>query len=712
MALSIGGSKFSSDAILIIDPSNNKSWLLSEVEVLVVAGGGGGGRYGAGGGGGGVVYRSKYPVTPGVSISVTIGTGGAGHPGDAQAGGRAGDGGNSIFGDLIAQGGGGGGNYNQSGPAGNNYGSPGGSGGGAGSNGNGAGTQPINGQSPGGAGVEGQGFPGGSQSTGYATGAGGGGGAGAPGETGKPGGISGNGGIGKPYTIAGTLQYYGGGGGGGAMNGFTGVGIATQPSELSTNGGLGGGGQGISQTYSNTWVADGQDGLGGGGGGGADNTIKGVARAGNGGKGTVIVRYPGQRKANGGHHYMINGYSVHIFDGGGDFTPNSTIPANTAQVSGLTDLSGNGNSLFPRTFRSNNYNQPGTTSAGGAAGDNAVTFTVQGTGTFVRLGHGQVIGGYKVRPSDCIYRYELGVGGCHYHGNSASLPSGWYGRWFFDYYISQDAQYYPWVGFLSNVENYGNGAASAGVGVPNSLKGIWQSIEYEFGPSAAPAGQNSTQAMFLYPGGCGNLALAARGYILMRNPTVQFYPSYIIPTFNSTTKSLVFDGDYGYFCRGDFPFPEEDFTISMWVKTSSDSEGFLSYAATDFGGTDNEVLLYASNPMLVFIRGNPVSSGITLNNNTWKYITVTRSISGEVLTYSNGVYVTTITTLPGGKIRSGGSLVIGGEQDSTGQGNFGGSLDINQMLTGEIGGIEIYERILHADEILINYNNQKSRFGL
>lgn len=702
MGFSIGNSKFSTGAVLILDPSNSKSFLLSEVEVLVVAGGGGGGRYGGGGGAGGVVYEPRYQITPGNNISVTVGSGGAGHPGDAQQGGRAADGQNSVFGTITAYGGGGGGNYNQSGPSGNNFGSPGGSGGGAGSNGNGSSIQPINGQSPGGSSVYNQGFAGGSQSTGYATGGGGGGGAGGPGENGKPGGIAGAGGVGKVFNTAGTEMYFAGGGGGGALNGFN-------PS-VQVSGGMGGGGIGIGATNVATWVVDGQGGHGGGGGGGADNTVKGVARAGNGGSGVVIVRYPGQRKADGGGSiYFIDGYTVHIFSSGGTFSPYSSIPSNAAQLRGMTDLSGNGNSLISRMFNANRFSQPGSTPAG-YSGNNAVSFSTQGTGTFIRLGHGQVFGGYKIRPSDCVYRYDLDPTGCHYHGNSTNISVSNYLRWTFEYYISPDAQYYPLSGFLANTENYGGSAISSGVGNPNNLVGIWQTVEYEAGPT--PSTGTHTQAMFLYPGACGSSKLAENGYILYKNPTVEFYSSYILPTYTSSDKSMTFDGTYGYMARGNFPMPQDDFTISMWMKTSASLDGWLSYAASDTGGTDNEVLIYNSEPLSFFIRGVSASTGLTINDNTWRYITFTRSVSGNVQVYANGTLSTTITSLPGGRIRQNGSLVLGGEQDAVGQGDRGGGLDATQMLNGSIGGVEIYDRILNSQEILSNYNAQKSRFGL
>src|SRR5210317_650249 len=94
------------------------------VDVLVVAAGAGGGNdHGGGGGAGGLIFFPEYPVTPGGTVSVTVGCGGAtGSPGVSKRGVSGQD---SVFGTLTAKGGGGGGGGNT-----DYNGGPGGSGGG------------------------------------------------------------------------------------------------------------------------------------------------------------------------------------------------------------------------------------------------------------------------------------------------------------------------------------------------------------------------------------------------------------------------------------------------------------------------------------------------------------------------------------------------------------------------------------------------------
>ncbi|MFH1201090.1 MAG: hypothetical protein V1484_02050 [bacterium] len=242
---------FTSSGTLTVTGSGN-------VEVLVVGGGGGGGKgdsdnpYGAGGGGGagGYIYNENFAITP-QAYSVTVGSGGAGGSGTYIYGpipewnGR--NGGNSIFGTLIAIGGGGGGGATLSGQAG-------GSGGGGGGGHN---------YSPsGGTGTGGQGNKGGNTSLYSNRNASGGGGQATVGGNATAS-VGGNGGAGVNNSISGVSVGYAGGG-------------AAWVNGVATHGG------------GNAMVA-GTANTGGGGGGGKGNGDPQVGRAG--GSGVVIVRY-------------------------------------------------------------------------------------------------------------------------------------------------------------------------------------------------------------------------------------------------------------------------------------------------------------------------------------------------------------------------------------------------------------------------------------
>ncbi|MFZ2038413.1 MAG: fibronectin type III domain-containing protein [Minisyncoccia bacterium] len=220
----------------------------STIDVLVVGGGASGGnRIGGGGGAGGAVYQQNKTIQ-GSTYPVTIGAGGA-----AVTGWGAGNNGqNSIFHDVTAFGGGGGGVY-----AGHQNGFDGGCGGGTTAAGWIAGLTP---------GVGSQGYNGATRINGNEQG--GGGGMGSAG-------VGRNGGDGLTYSISGSSVYYAGGGGGGDGVGGT--------------GGLGGGGAGV--PAHNSPAGSGTPNTGSGGGGTRDDNDSNATVSGAGGSGVVIVSY-------------------------------------------------------------------------------------------------------------------------------------------------------------------------------------------------------------------------------------------------------------------------------------------------------------------------------------------------------------------------------------------------------------------------------------
>jgi hypothetical protein len=256
---------------------------VTAVDVLVVAGGGSGGQqHGGGGGAGGLIYRPGFTVTPGGTVSVTVGCGGAASSTSYVPAPTA-QGQDSVFGTLTAKGGGYGSYGNEVGGVARN-GSDGGSAGGGGHQspsptGNGTATQPTQ---PGDSGAYGFGNPGGARVLPGAAG-GGGGGAGAAGQGGSQpnGDKGGDGGIGRSYTIAdGTTPVYYAGGGGGGSHG----------NPLAGTGGQGGGGNGSLYTAGSN-SQSGTANRGGGGGGAGLGAGQGTVIAGGGGKGIVIVKY-------------------------------------------------------------------------------------------------------------------------------------------------------------------------------------------------------------------------------------------------------------------------------------------------------------------------------------------------------------------------------------------------------------------------------------
>ena len=263
---------------------------VTTAQVVVVAGGGSGGTRnsginsagtdgGSGAGAGGMIDHPAFPLTPGGSVTVTVGAGAPINSSPTQSPGTKGS--NSVFSTLTAIGGG----FGGCGPLSPNPGGPGGSGGGEGSGGGtsggtgarGVGVQPSE---PGASGTFGYGFPGGDCGPAGMnfTGAGGGG-ASARGTDGSSS-RNGYGGNGRATSISGSSVTYAGGGGGGS-HASTAVG---------DNGGSGGGGHGKNPGENGSAGGTNTGGGGGGGPGGPGGGGPGGG-GGAGGPGIVIIRY-------------------------------------------------------------------------------------------------------------------------------------------------------------------------------------------------------------------------------------------------------------------------------------------------------------------------------------------------------------------------------------------------------------------------------------
>ena len=258
------------------------------VEVLVVGGGGGGGQdTGGAGGAGGLIYHSSYPVSSGKKLQVTVGKGGPRAAGNSL---NATSGGNSIFSNQVAFGGGYGSSNTSLSPGGN-----GGSGGGGGAY--------SQYQGVGGTGVSGQGNNGGDAAIGAGGGGGGAGQSGFGGDGTTNGDSASDGGDGLTYSITGSSVVYAAGGGGGQNT----------SDNRGTGGSSGVGGDGGTSTRNPT-DPDVNTGSGGGGGSSTDQP-NGVRRGTSGADGIVIIAYKGPQRGIGGTIDTTSrpGYTLHRF---------------------------------------------------------------------------------------------------------------------------------------------------------------------------------------------------------------------------------------------------------------------------------------------------------------------------------------------------------------------------------------------------------------
>jgi hypothetical protein len=364
----------------------------------------------------------------------------------------------------------------------------------------------------------------------------------------------------------------------------------------------------------------------------------------------------------------------------------------------------------------------GTTGEGSGA-DNGVSFNVNGTGTFIRLGYGQTFGGYTIKPNDVVYKYNLGEYGCHYHGSDITIPNGKYATFSFDYYISPGtANLGVDSSLLANFEN----ALGGGINLPNTNTGIWQSVSLTAGPTGG-----GTLRSLLYPGACGP-RLASDGYILYKNPQVEFLPhkTPFVQTTRSATQGLLplvgnstldlsnvsfdsnaqitFDGTSNYINAGNNSALAiiGDMTICAWVYINSFSSTYNSIIGKTGSPAIPAPYDYYTNintGTLTFLRGNgsvyqSVTSTTAPALNKWQFIAVTMS-GTSVTHYLNGVSNGTGTL----------STTIG---DNGNNAIIGSRGDYYTKMNGKINVIQIYNRALTAGEITQNYNKYKTRFNL
>jgi hypothetical protein len=370
-----------------------------------------------------------------------------------------------------------------------------------------------------------------------------------------------------------------------------------------------------------------------------------------------------------------------------------------------------------------------------------VTFPIQGTGTFQRVASGTVVGGYTVRPNDVVYSYALGVTGCHYHGNTAPIPSGVYLTFSCDYLVT-GATTYPINNTLLVIENYGGGALSASIGGPNSLQNIWQRVTFTAGPTSAAG----SQAMFLYPGYCAPGRLADSGTVYFRNPKVEWTNVDTgNSTFNSTSNiglwydlsgnrnngtlagangipassyankgSLLFDGvdDSVLITNNATLRPSTELTIEYVIKGSTPAgwNPIIGYGNGDY--TNGNYLCWvetggALNSLCRINNSGTVTeyrqySGIGISSTALKCMSFTMRIGDSIRSYYNGVDTNTPTVLP-----SGGSFYYGGTTSAYQISGAGGA-----WLNGNIYYMRLYNRALTATEVMQNYEATKTRFGL
>ena len=140
---------------------------------------------------------------------------------------------------------------------------------------------------------------------------------------------------------------------------------------------------------------------------------------------------------------------------------------------------------------------------------------------------------------------------------------------------------------------------------------------------------------------------------------------------------------------------------------NANTQFFISYAVP---AADNQFLTGITGTGTVIIYSTTgLDTGYPAPiDGTWKHLvrTSNRTTGAEIL-YLNGVQVFSTTLNAGTLYTTGGSLVLGHDQD-----NVGGGFSAAQNFKGKIGQVKIYDAILSAEQVAQNFNQTRGRFGV
>ena len=168
------------------------------------------------------------------------------------------------------------------------------------------------------------------------------------------------------------------------------------------------------------------------------------------------------------------------------------------------------------------------------------------------------------------------------------------------------------------------------------------------------------------------------------------------PSFSSDNGgSIIFNDDAAYRKSTFSNFSGNAFTVSMWIKTSQTSGRLFSVARSPSSYGKQMILWLTSSKVGIYGASNSMN---TVNDNTWKFITIVRN-SGTYKYYINNSLDVTKTGQDS-KTFNYNDLVIGWDYRNNGSG-----------FEGNLGAVYFYNSDLSNDQVTQNYNTTKSRYG-
>ncbi len=176
-------------------------------------------------------------------------------------------------------------------------------------------------------------------------------------------------------------------------------------------------------------------------------------------------------------------------------------------------------------------------------------------------------------------------------------------------------------------------------------------------------------------------------------------------TSGKVSNALSFpDGKEDYVIKNPISgFPTDEITTAFWIKTSDAQDGIISYAVAGLYG-DNIWLIESSDDITLHRNTffGTRATGIAVNDGQWHFVAATwRSSDGETKLYKDGslVYTSPKPLKKGKFMKTGGSLVIGQDQDKVGN-----SFDVSEDFSGILDEVRIYSKALNEGQIKAIYD--------
>ena len=157
-------------------------------------------------------------------------------------------------------------------------------------------------------------------------------------------------------------------------------------------------------------------------------------------------------------------------------------------------------------------------------------------------------------------------------------------------------------------------------------------------------------------------------------------------------RSLLFDGSNDYFSvpgSDDFAFGTNDFTIELWVytTTTSNTARIIQHNNNSAGSGYGNFLIYRNSATIQFYSSTGQGSWNNVNAasisditiNTWTHYAVVR-INGTITTYKNGTLIT--STSGAANLTDNGNLVVGTYDSGSGE-----------FFSGYMNDIRIYKGV-------------------